>query len=191
MAMARIWTCMTAFAVVFGLVSGRMDAVCSGALEGASAAVELCIKICGVTCLWCGIMEVMSKAGITEKLSKALYPILRRLFRGLPEGHEAFGFISANAAANMLGLGNAATPMGIKAAEKLSDGTGRANDWLCTLVVINTASIQIIPSTVAAIRAAEGSPAPFIILPQVWISSVAALSVGLAAAGILRRLWGS
>ena len=190
MAMAWIWTGMAGFSVLFGLLSGNMDAVCVGAMDGAAEAVQLCIKICGVTCLWCGIMETMAQAGLADRLSRALQPVLAKLFKGLPKGHPAWAYISANLAANMLGLGNAATPLGIKAAEKLTDGTDRANNRLCTLIVMNTASIQLIPVTVAAVRAAEGSPAPFMILLPVWISSGAALAAGLTASGILSRLWG-
>lgn len=189
MAMAWVWTGIVAFSVIYGIISGNISLVGAAALEGAGEAVKLCISICGVTCLWTGIMEVMSQAGLTHKLARVLRPVLRRLFPKSFADKETGEAISANVSANLLGLGNAATPMGIKAAERLANGSDTASDELCTLVVINTASIQLIPATIAAVRAANGSAAPFDILPAVWITSAASLIVGIAAAKIMKRLW--
>lgn len=147
------------------------------------------IVIGGAICLWCAVMELMRASGLAEALSHALRPILRRLF---PESarHEAvLRPLSANVSANLLGLGNAATPMGIRAAQEMARlaPPGEASNELCRLVVLNTASIQLLPTTVAAIRAAEGATSPFDILPAVWISSAVSVAVGLAAACAMER----
>ncbi|SHI15964.1 spore maturation protein A [Sporobacter termitidis DSM 10068] len=192
MALAWIWTIMVAFSVVFGLLSGNIDAVGKAALDGAGAAVKLCIGICGVTCLWTGVMEVMRRSGLAGGLKTLFLPLLRRLFPDSSNNKDAMEAVSANVSANLLGLGNAATPLGIKAATEMARKAegGVATDDLCMLVVINTASIQLIPATVAALRAAAGSAKPFDILPAVWVSSVCSVAAGIIAAKILKRFWG-
>ena len=153
--------------------------------EGAAAAVELAVGICGVTCLWSGIIELLRTAGLLEKLALLLRPLLCRLFRQSAGDRETLEAVSANFSANLLGLGNAATPAGIRAAG-LMDASGRRRD-LAALVVLNSASIQLIPTTVAAVRAAEGSAAPFDILPAVWVTSIVSCGAGLL---VLRLLTG-
>lgn len=162
MLMGLIWTAMIVVSVLFGCLNGTVGQVQQAALEGAHAAIELCIVIGGAVCLWCAVMELMRASGLAEALSHALRPILRRLF---PESarHEAvLQPLSANVSANLLGLGNAATPMGIRAAQEMARlaPPGEASNELCRLVVLNTASIQLLPTTVAAIRAAEGAASP-------------------------------
>jgi len=190
MAMAWVWTAMVAISVVYGIFNGTISAVGAAALEGASTAVTLCISMAGVICLWSGVMEVMKRGGLSEKLARLLRPVLRRLFPGAAGNEAAMEAVSANVSANLLGLGNAATPLGIRAAGEMKRGDV-ANDDLCTLVVLNTASIQLIPATVAGVRAAAGALNPFSILPAVWITSVASVMAGLLAARLLRRVWGS
>jgi spore maturation protein A len=191
MAMAWIWTIMIVFSVIYGIFSGNIDAVGAAALNGAGAAVQLCIGICGVTCLWTGVMEIMRRAGISSKLKSLFLPILSLIFPGSRKNEEAMEALSANVSANMLGLGNAATPLGIRAAAAMAKATrgGIASDDLCMLVVLNSASIQLIPATVAALRASAGSTKPFDILPAVWITSLASVIVGITVAKILKRLW--
>lgn len=191
MAMTWIWTGMIVVSIVFGLLTGRINAVSSAALEGAGAAVSLCIGICGITCLWTGIMEVMRRSGISTALKNLFLPLLSHLFPSSKRNRVIMESISANISANLLGLGNAATPLGIKAAVEMAAASrgGTATDDMCTLVVMNTASIQLIPATVAAVRAAAGSPAPFDILPAVWISSLSSVTVGIIMAKLLKRLW--
>jgi spore maturation protein A len=192
MALAWIWTIMIVFSVIFGVLSGNIDAVGKAALDGAGAAVTLCIGICGVTCLWTGVMEIMRRSGISSSLKSLFLPFLSLLFPASQKNKDAMEAISANVSANLLGLGNAATPLGIKAAAEMakSSHNGTATDDLCMLVIINTASIQLVPATVAAIRAAAGAANPFDILPAVWIASVSSVTVGIAAAKILKRVWG-
>ena len=191
MAMAWIWTAMVAFSVIYGLISGNIAAVSKAAVDGAGAAVTLGIGICGVTCLWSGVMEIMRRGGIAKKLSGLFLPLLSRIFPSSRRDGETMEALSANVSANLLGLGNAATPLGIRAAAgmaKLSK-SGVAGDDLCMLVVLNTASIQLIPATVAAVRASAGAQQPFDILPAVWITSVVTVSVGIIAAKLFRRVW--
>jgi len=191
MALAWIWTIMIAVSVIFGLISGNIDNVGKAALDGAGAAVTLCIGICGVTCLWTGVMEMMRRSGLSNSLKVLLFPILSLLFPSVKKNKDAMEAVSANVSANLLGLGNAATPLGIQAASemaKLSRG-GVATDDLCMLVIINTASIQLIPATVAAVRAAEGAAKPFDILPAVWIASLSAVAAGIIIGKLLKRLW--
>ena len=188
MAMTIIWTGMVVLSVLCGLATGRGPAVAAAAMEGAAAGVELCLSMAGVLCLWMGVMEVMKRSGLSDKLSRLLMPVLRRLYPAFARDREVMDTISANVSANLLGLGNAATPLGIQAARRMSrDCSGVASDELCLLVVLNTASIQLLPTTVASVRAAFGSAAPFDILPAVWISSLASVTVGLLTARLLSR----
>ena len=190
MAMSVIWTAMVVVSIVCGLATGRGAAVAAGAMEGAAAAVELCLSMAGILCLWMGVMEIMKRSGLSEKLSRLLRPILRRLYPEFAGDKEVMDNISANVSANLLGLGNAATPLGIQAARLMSRRTpGVASNSLCMLVVCNTASIQLIPTTVASVRAAAGCAAPFDILPAVWLASAISVCVGIAASKVLSRLW--
>ena len=190
MAMSVIWTGMVVLSVVYGLLAGNGPAVAAAAVEGAAAAVELCITMAGVMCLWMGVMEVMKRAGLAEKLSKLLRPILCRLYPDFKGDRETMDAISANVSANLLGLGNAATPLGIQAARRMACRTpGVASDSLCMLVVCNTASIQLIPTTVAALRLSAGCKTPFDILPAVWLASGVSVCVGILAAKVMARLW--
>ena len=189
MVMTWIWCISVLLSVIYGVLSGNIQAVSSGVSEGASAAVSLCVSICGVTCLWTGVMEVMKQSGLAEKLSRLLFPVLRRIFPKSAENPAAMEAISANVSANLLGLGNAATPFGIQAVSAMAGKSGRASDELCRFVVLNTASLQLLPVTVAAVRAASGSAAPFDILPAVWCTSLVSVTAGLLAAAGFARLF--
>ena len=190
MTMGIIWTGMAAAAVVCGLVTGKIDAVAAGALDGAAAAVELCLSMTGVLCLWMGVMEIMKRSGLSEGLSRLLRPVLKRLYPDFAGDRKVMDTVAANVSANLLGLGNAATPLGLEAARLMSKKSpGVASDSLCMLVVCNTASIQLIPTTVAGVRAAAGCGTPFDILPCVWLVSAIALAVGISAARIMERVW--
>ena len=190
MAMARIWTGMVALALLFGLYNGTVTQVANAAMEGAGAAVTLSITLAGVICLWSGIMEVIRQGGLSALLARLFRPVLARLFPENKDNEAAMEALSANVSANFLGLGNAATPLGIRAAAAMQRGKTATND-LCTLVVLNTASIQLIPATVAGVRAAAGSLSPFDILPAVWITSICSVAAGIAAARLLSKIWGA
>ena len=190
MAMAWVWTGMVVLSLVFGLLTGHLDAVANAALEGARSAIDLSISMAGILCLWSGVMEIMSACGLSASLARAFRPLLRRLLPNACRDEETLAAISANVSANLLGLGNAATPLGIRAAQRMARGCGGvASDELCLLVVLNTASIQLIPSTIAAVRASSGASSAFDITPAVWISSLFSVCAGLGAAAVLRRLW--
>lgn len=191
MAMSVIWTVMVAASVVCALALGRGEAVAAAALEGASAGVELCISMAGMLCLWMGVMEVMRRSGLAEGLTRLLRPVLKRLYPDFARDGKVMDAVSANVSANLLGLGNAATPLGLEAARGMAARSpGVASDSLCMLVVCNTASIQLIPTTVASLRAAAGSAAPFDILPAVWLASAVSVTVGITAAKLMAKVWG-
>ena len=186
--MAIVWGAMVMASVVCGMAGGRMAQVSAAALEGARAAVELCISLAGVLCLWSGFMELLKQCGLERKLAALFRPLMRRLLPQASRDAETMAAVSGNLSANLLGLGNAAT-LGIRAARRMALGAeGRATDELCRLVVLNTASVQLLPTTVAAVRAGCGSAAPFDILPAVWVSSILSVSVGLLAARLLERV---
>lgn len=190
MTMSILWTAMVAGAVLCGLLTGRSAQVTAAAMEGAAAGVELCLSMAGPLCLWMGVMEVMERCGLSQRLTGLLRPILKRLYPAFAEDKTVMEPIAANVSANLLGLGNAATPLGIQAAQRMSlRSPGVASDSLCMLVVCNTASIQLLPTTVAAVRAAAGCQNPFDILPAVWLASLCSLMAGITAAKLLARVW--
>ena len=181
MAMTVIWTGMTTLSLLCALALGRGPRLAPAALEGAASAVELGLGMAGALCLWMGVMEVMRRAGLAEKLARLLRPVLSRLFPDFREDRRVMDAIAANVSANLLGL---------EAAKRMSKKSpGVAGDSLCMLVVCNTASIQLIPTTVAAVRLAAGSRNPFDILPAVWATSACSVAVGILAAKTMARLW--
>ena len=190
MAMSLIWTAMVGAAVLCGLATGNGPAVAKGALDGAAAGVELCLSMLGVLCLWMGVMEVMERSGLARGLSRLLRPAISRLYPDFAGDRRVMDAVSANLSANLLGLGNAATPLGLEAARLMAERTpGTASDGLCMLVVCNTASFQLIPTTVASLRAAAGCASPFGILPAVWLASAVSIAVGVTASKLMARLW--
>lgn len=190
MTMAWIWTGMAVLSILCGLATGRGDLVAAAAVEGAQAAVELCVSIAGMLCLWTGVMEIMRRSGLAEGLSRLLRPVLSALFPQVSKDRGVMDSISANVSANLLGLGNAATPLGIEAVRRMErKSPGTASDAMCMLVVCNTASIQLIPTTVASVRAAAGSSSPFDILPAVWLASALSVGVGITACKLFARIW--
>ena len=186
MTMAYVWAAMAVCSVVCCLITGRTGAVSDAALEGAGAAVQLCISLAGILCLWSGFMEILKRTGLEAHQARLLRPVLRRLLPRACRDGETMAAVSGNLSANLLGLGNAATPLGIRAARRMSLGAeGTASDELCRLVVLNTASVQLLPTTVAGVRAACGAETPFDILPAVWLSSILSVSVGLLVCRLL------
>ncbi len=190
MAMSWIWTLMVGAAVLCGLAAGNGPAVAKGALDGAAAGVELSLSMMGVLCLWMGVMEIMERSGLARGLARLLRPVLKRLYPAFAHDRPVMDAVSANLSANLLGLGNAATPLGLEASRLMAERTpGVASDGLCMLVVMNTASLQLVPTTVASLRAAAGSANPFDILPAVWLASAVSVTVGITAAKLFARLW--
>ena len=190
MAMAVIWTGMVAASILCGLATGNGPAVAGAGMEAGAAPVGL-----GLTSAW-GVFfrvaggRIMKRSGLSEGLSRLLRPVLRRLYPDFARDRAVMDSISANVSANLLGLGNAATPLGIQAARLMSRRSpGRASDSLCMLVVCNTASIQLIPTTVASVRLAAGCETPFDILPAVWLASALSVAAGITAAKVFGRIW--
>ena len=191
MALSRIWVSMVCVALAFGAASGRGAQLGAAAAQGVQQAVDFCLTVGGMICLWSGVMEVMRRCGIAGGLSRLLRPVLRRLFPVCAKDSEGFWNLCGNLSANLLGLGNAATPLGIRTAQRMQalSGGGGASDELCLLVVMNTASLQLIPSTVAAVRAQLGAAHAFDILPAVWLASACSVGAGILAAKGLKRCW--
>ena len=166
-----------------------MDSLAAAIPQGAQAGITLGISLAGSLCLWSGLGRVMEKAGVTGLLSKLIAPLLHRIFPSAKEDTALSGYLSGNICANFLGLGNAATPMGIRAVQQMARGQTHATDEMCRLIVLNTASIQLIPANVAAVRASLGCATPFDILPAVWITSFCSAGLGVLAAVILGKWW--
>lgn len=184
-----IWTGMILFSILAGVFLGNSHLLSEAAMEGASTAVTLTLSLAGPLCLWCGVGELMRRSGLRDRLGRLLRPVLTGLFPRLSKQPEGFSALSANVTANLLGLGNAATPMGIEACRAMGDGSGTATDDQCRLVILNTASIQLIPTTIAALRAGLGCKTPLDILPAVLLTSLVSVSAGLLAGKVLSRLY--
>ena len=187
MVMSWIWTVILGLSIVCAAILDKGGALAAAVPKGAQAGITLAISIAGSICLWTGVGKLMERAGLTKALSKILSPLLGRLFPSMKKDDGVRHYLCANICANVLGLGNAATPMGIQAAKRLTDPNRPtvATDEMCRLIVLNTASIQLIPSNVAAIRASLGAAAPFDILPAVWVTSLCSAGLGLMAAWIM------
>lgn len=191
MIMSWIFTGILLLSVLAACLTGNGSALAQAVPNGAQAGITLAISIAGSLCLWSGAGRVMEAAGLTGLLSRLLRPLLHKLFPASKADPALSGALSANICANFLGLGNAATPMGIQAAKRLKahGKADTASDQLCRLIVLNTASIQLIPSNVAAVRAGLGCQTPFDILPAVWITSLCSAGLGLCAAWLFGKLW--
>ena len=190
MVMSWIWAGILALSILASFFTDKGGVLAAAIPQGAQAGVTLAISLCGSMCLWTGVGALMEKIGATEKLSQLLSPILCRLFPTFQKDAVFAGSLSSNVCANFLGLGNAATPMGIQAAKRLAiHAGGKATDELCRLIVLNTASIQLIPATVAAVRASLGCTSPFDILLAVWVTSLCSAALGVLAAWGMGKLW--
>ena len=191
MIMSWIWAMLLTVSILCAIITDNGSALAAAIPQGAQAGITLAVSIAGSLCLWSGIGKLMERIGLTEKLSKLLHPLLIRLFPRTRNDALTRQYLSANICANFLGLGNAATPMGIQAAKRLTDPRNPelATDELCRLIVLNTASIQLIPANVAAVRASLGSAAPFDILPMVWLTSICSASLGLLCAYLMGKAW--
>lgn len=188
--MSIILSLMLLGSLFYSLLMGTGAELAAGMLAGAEKAVKLAISLAGPLCLWGGVNALLREAGALAALKRLMTPLLRRLFPSAASlgAEEA---ICANVSANLLGLGNAATAPGLEAAKRLAGGKTAAGAELCRFVVMNTASVQLVPATICAVRASAGSAAPFDILPAVWLTSLCALAAGLGAARIFEKLWKS
>ncbi len=185
MLLSYILLFIMAVALLYGAAAGNGAAVSGAVMEGAEAAVELCFSMLGPICLWSAVLEVMGSCGVSQALSRMTAPLLKRLFPGSYARPDCARALSANFTANLLGLGNAATPAGLEAAGMMEVFAPERE--LCRLVVMNSASLQLLPTTVAALRSSLGALSAFDILPCVWISSLCSVLTGLAVHFLLER----
>ena len=161
-----LWGAMLLIGIIYGAVTGNMSEVSDAALSSAKEAVSLCITMAGIVAMWMGIMEIARASGLIDKMTSAMIPLLRFLFPRIPENHRALEFISANMIANFLGLGWAATPFGLKAMEQLAvleeerRSKGAASNEMCTFLILNISSLQLIPVNIIAYRSQYGSVNP-------------------------------
>lgn len=186
--MKWIFACMIIISTLFGALNGRIGDVSNALIQGSGNAVTLVISLMGAMCLWSGVMKVADEAGLTDMVAKLLSPITKRLFRGLDTDSPAMKAISMNITANLLGLGNAATPLGIEAMRRMAEDENikdTASNNMVTFVVLNTASIQLIPTTISVLRLNHGAAAPMDILPAILLSSVVSLSFGVMISKLL------
>ena len=187
MVMSWLFTGILLLSIIASAVQNNSGPLASAVTQGAQAGLELAFSLGGSICLWSGVGKLMDSAGLTALLSNVLSPILSKIFPSYTKDREFAGYLSQNICANLLGLGNAATPLWIKAVQrmKLLSGGNRATNEMCRLIVMNTASIQLLPTTVASLRASMGATAPFDILPAVWLTSVCSVTAALLAARLM------
>lgn len=183
---AKIWGGLTLISLVTGFFTNRLEAVANAAVEGAASGVSFCISLVAIMAFWGGIMHIAEKAGMADLLGKLLTPLLNGMFGNT--SLECRKNIVKNITANVLGLGNAATPYGIKAIEEMKTGDTATNEAI-RFIVLNTASIQLIPTTLISMRSAAGSKLSAQITVPIWITSAIALAVGLLSAKIGERIW--
>lgn len=190
MVMSWVYTGILAISLFFAIITGTGSELAAAVPAGAQSGISLAISISGSICLWTGVGALMERNGMTDKLSTLLSPFLKRVFSSTKKDPALAKDLSANICANFLGLGNAATPMGIKAVKRLKSQQDPtvATDEMCRLIVLNTASIQLIPANVAAIRTSLGCSAPFDILPAVWVTSLCSAGVGVTAAWLMSKV---
>ena len=188
--MNAIWVFMIIISYVFSFFAGTTEEVTKSVFSGAESAVDLTISLLGMMCLWTGLLEIAEKSGLTKKIEKVLTPVVNLLFPHIPHGSSAKSAICMSITANLLGLSNAATPLGLSAMKKLEKRNLTpeiASDEMCMFVVINTASITLIPTTLLTIRAAFNSAYPFEIMVPVWIASALSVSSGILCAKFCAR----
>lgn len=190
MVMSWIWTGIVLLSILCSLYLHNGNVLAGAVLEGAQSGITVSLSIAGSICLWTGAGKLMERSGITAMLARVLRPLLRLFFPSSEKDPMLSQKLSGNISANILGLGNAATPMGIQAAQRLKDPhrPDLATDELCRLIVLNTASIQLIPGNVAAVRASLGAVQPFDILPAVWITSICSAGFGMVAAWCMGKV---
>src|SRR5436305_9128206 len=186
-----IWLALVLLAVAIGGWNDRLKDVTNGALDGAKTAVTIAIGLWGVMALWLGVMRLAERAGLVQRIAYGLRPLMLRLFPEVPPEHPAMGSMLMNMAANMLGLGNAATPLGLRAMrdlESLNPRPGIASNAMCTFLAINTSSVQLIPATAIAILAAAGSARPTVIVGTAFFATLCAATVAVLSAKSFERL---
>lgn len=182
--MNYIWGFMMIISIIVSVINSNTAGTVTAGLNAACNSVQTVLSFAGMMCMWSGIMRIAEKSGISDIISKLLSPFMKILFPKIPQRSEAIHYITMNITANLLGMGNAATPLGLSAMSKLDEmnkGSEYASDEMCTFVVMNTAALTIIPSTIISLRTAAGSLNPFEVVVPIWISSVIAVLTALTA----------
>jgi len=183
-----VWSGLVIISIICSVFLGNTEDLSKSLVDSGASSIELIITMAGIICLWTGIMKIAVESGLTSVFAKVFSPLLRPLFPNLDKDSDAFKSISMNISANLLGLGNAATPFGLKAMEQLhtlNNKSDTASNEMVIFVVMNTASLQLLPTTLASLRQSYGSSAPFEIIVPVWISSACALATALICACML------
>lgn len=185
-----LWGFMVVAGIAYGVVTGNVADTGNGALEAAGDAINLCITMAGVMGVWCGIMEIARKSGLIDSITSKLQPFIRWMFPDIPSNHTAVGYISTNFIANILGLGWAATPAGLKAMEemsKLNDDKERATNAMCTFLILNISSLQLIPVNIIAYRSQYGSVNPTAVAGPALIATTVSTLVAIVFCKIMGR----
>lgn len=188
----KIWPAFLIISFLYAIFTGKLSEVNSSIFESTSGAIELCLTLIGTMCLWCGIIKIAMETSLVDKLIKILRPFLRKLFPEIDEKDGVYKEISMNIIANLLGLGNAATPLGLKAMKSLQKSNKNKNELsnsMAILIVLNTASIQLIPTTVIAIRTTLGAKNPTEMLVPIWIATIVAATCAITASKIFMKKW--
>ncbi len=182
--MNYVWAILILVAIIFAIATGKGSEIGSALLSSGETSVNLLLTLAGTISLWSGVMAIAESSGITKGLSTLFRPVLKLLFKDYKDDNRVMNAVSTNITANLIGLGNAATPAGLKAIASMYNGENKINNSMATFIVMNTSSIQIVPTTIVALRLAKGSNAPMEIAPCIWISSICALLVGIASTKI-------
>ena len=187
--MNYIWGGLIGMSIIVSVFTGRVSETSAAAMDSAKESVETVLSMLGVMCFWMGLMEIANRSGLMDKFAKLLKPVIDFFFKEV-KSEKAKKAISMNMAANIFGIGNAATPFGLAAMEELAKENkfkGKASNAMCMMVVINTASIQLIPTTLLAFRSAYNSQSPFEIMPAVWVVSVCSVLLGVISAKLFEK----
>lgn len=188
--MNYIWSGLILISIICAFITGRISDVSDAIMSGAQDAITLVFSMFGMMCLWTGLMKIADKGGLTHILAKFLFPVLKKLFPNYDKNSKPMEAICMNITANILGLGNAATPFGIEAMKEMQKGNkikDTANNSMIMFVVLNTASLQIIPTLLTILRQKHSSTSPLDVLPAIWTTSIIALIIGVISAKILEK----
>ncbi|OHD81208.1 MAG: nucleoside recognition protein [Spirochaetes bacterium RIFOXYC1_FULL_54_7] len=186
-----VWFGLIAIGTIVGFATGNIQAITDGAINAAKTAIDLSFGLIGIMAMWLGIMAIADEAGLVKKLAHLMKPLMSKLFPDVPPDHPALGNIVLNIAANMIGLGNAATPIGLKAfkeLQSLNSTTDTATNAMCTFMAINTSQVQIIAATTVALRVAAGATNPTDIIGATLLATTISTAVGIIAVKLFEKL---
>lgn len=183
--MNYLWGFMILVSLIYSAINGNIAETMASAFDGATNAITVVLSFAGVMCLWTGLINAAERAGLSKLLKKVLSPIIRFLFPKLDKKSKALDFITLNICANLLGLGNGATPMGVKAMKELDRGGDYPTDEMCMFIVLNTTAFQLIPSSILALRSGMGAEDTFSVIVPIWVTSLISLTVSVFCVKIM------